>query len=364
MNVALVSRNANKLRDVAREIHDRHGRKVRTRVVVADFTSAGRGPVTLTETFESVSRGLAGLDVAVLVNNAGMANAKPDRFTDMTAADGHGIVECNALAAVAMCRVVIPLMSEGGRRCRMLFGDDGDGDDEHLTLLLSTTPEPPPPTPDTRGGVVVNVGSASFQLPFPTYAVYAATKSFLEKFSVELAAEYDALNGQPTYCSPVAVRCLTPGVVATKMTRMRPSGDEGPLTFLPGPRAYARHSLRSLGCHCACRLIRRDERTRDDRETGTAGARGSPRDCDREGVLAGVLSAVFDSPSSPFSVGCAGVTTTGYLPHTLMMMMGHAVVWTMGRSFLSNFVYEYLSRTRDRIVRRNAKKAEEKAAKI
>lgn len=103
------------------------------------------------------------------------------------------------------------------------------------------------------------------------------------------------------------------------MSRMKPSSDMGGMTMLPGPRTYARHSLRSLECHCACRLVRRKERR--DRANGTARSEGSliSSDYDRAGLLANVLSTVFDSPSSPFSTGHTGVTTTGYLPHTIMV---------------------------------------------
>lgn len=146
---------------------------------MADFTSGGGGADTLTETFDVVRRGLAGLDVAVLVNNAGVANAKPDRFLDMTADTAlddpcRDMIECNALAAAAMCRVAMPLMLDGGHRRQMLF--DGHNDDNEHALLLSTTLDPLPVSPNTSGGVVVNVGSLSARIPYPLFTVYSATK--------------------------------------------------------------------------------------------------------------------------------------------------------------------------------------------
>lgn len=129
----------------------------------------------------------------------------------------------------------------------------------------------------------------------------------MEKFSVELATEYD--NAEfPAH--QIAVRCLTPGFVATKMSRIRATSksDTG-WTYAPVPRSYASHSLRALDCHCACgRAVPRPEWT--DRNKN--GGKGS-------GWLAKVVSVVFDSPSSPLSAGCSGVTTTGYPSHTLMV---------------------------------------------
>lgn len=43
------------------------------------------------------------------------------------------------------------------------------------------------------------------------------------------------------------------------------------------------------------------------------------RDGGPMGWLMGAVSAITDSPSSPFSPGRAGVTTSGYLIHTLMV---------------------------------------------
>lgn len=143
-------------------------------------------------------------------------------------------------------------------------------------------------------------------------------QAFLYKFSIELAAEYsEELHRQPG----IAVRCLTPGFVATKLSRIRPriKNDTG-WTYVPGPRSYARYSLRSLGCHCACRKFRGLHRNRKP-ETGIGHKSGGSTGKEAgDGWLAGVISAVFASPSSPFSVGQTGIVTTGYPSHTLMVI--------------------------------------------
>ncbi|XP_025422546.1 very-long-chain 3-oxoacyl-CoA reductase-like [Sipha flava] len=348
INVALVSRNLDKLRAVAHEIRERHAGAVRTLVVAADFTSSG-GTVPLDRTYDAVRRALDGLDVALLVNNAGLSYARPERLLDLPSCcsgtptcGGVGdpcrdVIECNVLAAVAMCRIAMPLMdtdAADGQRDR----DRPDVDDELK------------PSNRGRGGVVINVSSISAHLPCPLLTVYGATKAFVEKFSIELAAEYDggADGKHGTARSPrIAVRCLAPGYVATKMSGIRPgtTGNVG-WTPVPGPATYARHSLRSLGCHCGCGRIAR-------RGHGIGHRR------DETGWLANAAAAVLDSPSSPFSIGRPGIGTTGYTAHTLTVMAMNVARWAVGDAYVSRAVCRMMCRNRDRMARRHAKAAKD-----
>lgn len=151
---------------------------MKTKIIVADFTSAG-GTVPLSGTYDAVRRGLGRLDVRLLVNNAGVGYARPERLLDLapcctgTLPDPcRDVVECNALATVAMCRIVMPLMvvddtdSDDGRG-----SDDAEGDNrQRLDDTEYTFPK------RGGGGVVINVSSASAKLPCPLLSVYAATK--------------------------------------------------------------------------------------------------------------------------------------------------------------------------------------------
>lgn len=163
-----------------------HGDRVRTRIVVADFTSL-RGTVSLSDTYDGVRRGLHGLDVAVLVNNAGMSYTHPDRLldlppccsSDLSSAAGdpiRDVIECNVLATVAMCRIVMPMMSgRGGPETDVgepeRAEQDGGGDDGEP---LRSSTSPPPPL--TEGGVVITIASASALVPCPLLSVYGASK--------------------------------------------------------------------------------------------------------------------------------------------------------------------------------------------
>lgn len=145
---------------------ERHiGDGVRTRIVVGNLSSSG-GTVSLSDTYDAVRHGLDGLDVALLVNNAAVSYVWPERLLDMPSCCPSGggcdplrdVVECNALGPVAMSRIVMPLMATDNE----FRGHDAEGNSSNTT----------------RGGVVINVASASAHLPSPLLAVYAATKVY------------------------------------------------------------------------------------------------------------------------------------------------------------------------------------------
>lgn len=168
-------------------VGERHvGNNIQIKIVVADLSSSG-GTYSLSDAYDSVRKALAYLDVALLVNNAAMSYTRPERLLDMPpCCSGQNpsdplrdIIECNALGLVAMCRIVMPLMMacvddndefmvKGMRRER----NDHDEQNMEDENLLNTN----------RGGVVINVASASAYLPSPMLAVYGATKVY---FSLE-----------------------------------------------------------------------------------------------------------------------------------------------------------------------------------
>ncbi|XP_027836471.2 uncharacterized protein LOC114119178 [Aphis gossypii] len=347
MNVVLVSRNSDKLRNVAQQIYERHEGRVKTKIVVVDFTSLG-GDVPLANSYNELRQKLGRMDVRLLVNNAGLSYKRPERLLDLASTctgalpdPCRDVVECNALATVAMCRIVMPLMvGSGGSGGGGVDGDDGCGG-EDAAEKTSLKRE------DGGGGVVINVSSMAAQLPCPLLSVYGATKAFMEKFSVELAAEYgEAEYSEADSTSQIAVRCLTPMFVATKMSQMRPTDTtDTSWTYAPSARSYARHSLRALECHCACGRTaqRRRDSGRSDRN-------------DRPGWLDLVVSAVVDSPSSPLSAGRSGVTTAGYPSHTILAMAINTVRWLFGDEYVSNAAGRIMCGYRDRLANQDLAK--------
>jgi short-subunit dehydrogenase len=159
--VFLVARREDRLRELAREIAQKHG-------VHAEFAACD-----LEDTAQCAA--LPGrvserdLTVEVLVNNAGFStvgdvHTNPDRQL--------GMIRVNCDALVALTCAFLPAMTERGR------------------------------------GAVINVASmASFQ-PIPSQAVYAATKAFVLSFSESVHSEVRKTG--------VTVTALCPGPVDTE----------------------------------------------------------------------------------------------------------------------------------------------------
>lgn len=131
INIVLISRTESKLIQVAKEIETKYS--VRTKYIVADF---GNGE----SVYPHIERELDGIPVGILVNNVGTS------YDDCTPLESAGerniwnIIYTKIAAATFLTRLVIPIMKRNNR------------------------------------GAIVNVSSASYMIPFPLEAVYAATK--------------------------------------------------------------------------------------------------------------------------------------------------------------------------------------------
>jgi len=84
-----------------------------------------------------------------------------------------------------------------------------------------------------KGGAIVNISSGSALYTLPLLAEYSGAKSFVEKFSRAINAEYRAKG--------ISCQCQAPFYVATKLAKMRKS-----LT-VPTPEAYVRMAIKWIG---------------------------------------------------------------------------------------------------------------------
>jgi len=178
MSVVLVARRAERLEVLADELRQTCG--VDARVIAADLSSV--------EEIERVARETSELDVAMLVNNAGVGYAGlfdkqvPQRLGTMIA--------LNCTAPVLLTHHVLPRMLE------------------------------------RRRGAVVVVASVAGRQPVPLHAVYSATKAFDLLFGEALWAEVRDRG--------VDVIVVQPGPVATEFEevagerRPEPASDERP----------------------------------------------------------------------------------------------------------------------------------------
>ncbi|CAL4066094.1 unnamed protein product [Meganyctiphanes norvegica] len=198
MNVILVARNQDKLTRVANEIGMEFG--VETKIIVADFSSGQSVYAHITEM-------LQGLDIGILVNNVGvMLPVIQTPFVEVSEEDIWTTVNVNMASVPAVTRIVLPGMIERGR------------------------------------GAIVNVGSLLSMVPTPSYAVYAASKAFVDFFTQALCEECRGTG--------VVVQGLHPGMTDTNLTKGfdKFTPYKSLLGFMyPSASTYSRSALATLG---------------------------------------------------------------------------------------------------------------------
>jgi short-subunit dehydrogenase len=159
--LVLVARRKERLDELARELADEHG--VRAKAIACDLADPEARDVLKGQIAE------LGLDVEILVNNAGFATGGP--FHESDPARELEQVRLLVEAVVALSSAFIPAMVERGR------------------------------------GGVLNVASTAGMQPMPYSAGYAAAKAYVLSFSEALHQE---LRGRG-----VTVTVLAPGPVTT-----------------------------------------------------------------------------------------------------------------------------------------------------
>ncbi|CAK6950594.1 -beta-hydroxysteroid dehydrogenase type 3 [Scomber scombrus] len=166
MNVVIMSRTKATLDQVAKEISDATGQRVK--VVVTDFTKEN--------VFSEIEDQLKDLNIGVLVNNVGMLpSIIPCKFLESTELDQTiiKVINCNVKTTVKMCKIILPGMENRGK------------------------------------GVIVNISSGVASIPCPMYSLYSASKVFVERFSQGLQAEYKDKG--------IIIQAVAPFGVSTRM---------------------------------------------------------------------------------------------------------------------------------------------------
>jgi 3-hydroxy acid dehydrogenase / malonic semialdehyde reductase len=128
----------------------------------------------------AVERALEGLEVDILINNAGLAlGLEPAQSADL--ADWEEMIDVNIKGVLYATRAVLPGMVARER------------------------------------GHIINLGSVAGSYPYPGGNVYGATKAFIKQLSLNLRAD---LHG-----THVRVTDIEPGMVETEFTLVRFKGD-------------------------------------------------------------------------------------------------------------------------------------------
>lgn len=190
INVVLISRTESKLQDVKKEILEKYS-NVEVSYIVCDYSKFDKA------TQDKVAKEIKDLEVGVLINNVGVSYRYPLFFDELSDEEVQNLMTMNVDSTVWMTRMVLPGMLE------------------------------------RKKGTIVNVSSASAMYTLPLLAEYSGAKSFIERFSRALNAEYKAKG--------VTVQCQVPFYVATKLAKMRKS------LMVPTPKEFVDLAMRWVG---------------------------------------------------------------------------------------------------------------------
>ncbi|KAH0919689.1 hypothetical protein HID58_027349 [Brassica napus] len=198
LNLVLVARNPDKLRDVSESIRSKHS-NVEIKTVVMDFSGdIDDGVRRIKETIE-------GLEVGILINNAGMSYPYAKYFHEVDEELLGNLLKINVEGTTKVTQAVLGNMLKRKR------------------------------------GAIVNMGSGAAALipSYPFYSVYAGAKTYVDQFTRCLHVEYKK--------SGIDVQCQVPLYVATKMTSIRRAS-----FLVASPEGYAKAALRFVGYEARC----------------------------------------------------------------------------------------------------------------
>ncbi|WCJ38635.1 Very-long-chain 3-oxoacyl-CoA reductase 1 [Euphorbia peplus] len=202
LNLILVGRNASKLEATTREIKEKYG-EIQVKTCEVDLAKCSTD-----ELATKIATEIEGLDVGILINNAGLAYPYSRYVHEVDMELTNSVIKVNAEAATWITKCVI---------CEMLKKKK------------------------KKKGAIVNIGSgSSIVVPsFPLNSIYAATKAYLAMFSRSINLEYKDQG--------IDIECQVPLFVATKMIKVRKSN-----MIVVSPEKYAKESTRWIGYDQIC----------------------------------------------------------------------------------------------------------------
>ncbi len=165
-DLVLVARRKDALEQLKSDLESKHGVKIH--VFARDVGSAAAAEALYNEVDE------AGLEIGILVNNAGFGGRGDHIERDLASA--QAMIDLNVMSLVTLTRLFAADMAKRGH------------------------------------GYVLNVGSTAGFMPGPSQAVYFATKAFVNSYSQALNEELSAKG--------VKVTVLAPGYVETEFAKI------------------------------------------------------------------------------------------------------------------------------------------------
>lgn len=143
--------------------------------------------------------------VDVLINNAGILGDSAN-FTRTSSTDWWRVLEINLKGPMLFMEQALPLMQQ------------------------------------QQSGIIINIGSYAAIKPMPSNSAYAASKAALARLTDSVAEEVKDTG--------VQLFCVSPGLVATDMTRDNPAFEQAPADAWSQPEAICRTVERLLDGDC------------------------------------------------------------------------------------------------------------------
>jgi 17beta-estradiol 17-dehydrogenase / very-long-chain 3-oxoacyl-CoA reductase len=196
LGLILVGRDPLKLEATCQQIREENGGNLSVKTIVIDFSKL-RGD----EIAKKIEEGIEGLDVGILINNAGLAYPYPQFLHEADPEMVESIVGVNIVGTTWVTKAVLPGMLK------------------------------------RKKGAIVNIGAGASGAgvpSFPLVTIYAATKAFTTMLSRSISLEYKQHG--------IDIQNQVPMLVATKMTYIERSS-----LFIPSPEMYSKASLRAIG---------------------------------------------------------------------------------------------------------------------
>jgi len=190
MNVFLISRTQSKLDQLAQDIESKYS--VETKTLSIDFSVEGSNK------FNAFRSAAQSLDIGILVNNVGVSYDHAQFYHELDSQTIQNLVRVNIEGTIEMTNAVLPGMLQRKR------------------------------------GSIINVSSASSLVSEPLYAVYSATKAFINNYSVALHHEYKSKG--------VFVQTQLPAYVVSKMSKIRKSS-----IMVATPEQFASAFVKQIG---------------------------------------------------------------------------------------------------------------------